>query len=234
MDTRPHAPAVGVVLAGRERRLPRRRRGAREADRGPVYVCTAPGANLPVPADPARASSRSSPARIRPDARPAHPPARRRSTTAGRSGTSATRTSPRSGGSSRPASSTSSASISLAGPGVAAPAAAAHAARRVARRAGRRRAAPRRRSASISGSVLDGRAASGEVRRLARPLPPAGRASARGTRARDVRLDRAGRRTSSRCGGSCWARCAAGAARAEHVDQRLRCGRWCRSAPTSA
>ena len=52
IDTRPHAPEVGVALAGRGDDFRAGVAALATLTDGPVYVCTAPGANLPVPADP--------------------------------------------------------------------------------------------------------------------------------------------------------------------------------------
>jgi len=52
IDTRPHAPEAGIVLAGREDDFRAGIAALATLTDGPVYVCTAPGANLPVPADP--------------------------------------------------------------------------------------------------------------------------------------------------------------------------------------
>jgi Na+-transporting NADH:ubiquinone oxidoreductase subunit A len=52
IDTRPHAPEVGVAMAGREGDFRGGVAALATLTDGPVYVCTAPGANPPVPADP--------------------------------------------------------------------------------------------------------------------------------------------------------------------------------------
>jgi Na+-transporting NADH:ubiquinone oxidoreductase subunit A len=52
IDTRPHAPAIGVALAGREDDFRAGVAALATLTDGPVYVCAAPGSNLPVPADP--------------------------------------------------------------------------------------------------------------------------------------------------------------------------------------
>ncbi|MCP4663180.1 MAG: NADH:ubiquinone reductase (Na(+)-transporting) subunit A, partial [bacterium] len=50
-DSSPLAPAIDVVLAGREEDFERGLVALSKLTEGPVYVCTAPGANLRVPSD---------------------------------------------------------------------------------------------------------------------------------------------------------------------------------------
>jgi len=108
IDTRPHAPAVDVVLAGRMDDFHSGITCLAKLTAGTTFVCVAPGSNVTVPAV-AGSSSRSSTGRTRPATPARTSTCCARSTSSAPSGTSATRTWPPSGACSRPAGSTSSA-----------------------------------------------------------------------------------------------------------------------------
>ena len=163
IDTHPHAPAVDVVLAGRDRRLPRRAPRVARLCAGKTYVCKAAGSRVTAPGVRSASSSRNSRARTRPARAGLHihlldPVAPRQDRLAHRLPGRRRHRPPRS----RPASSTSSASSRSPGPGAARP-------RLLRTRLGaslddltRGELQPGAQRV-ISGSVLDGRTAAGDV-----------------------------------------------------------------------